>query len=72
MTNTVLNDISELNIDELAAVSGGGIIGDAIKVIDAMADAVNKALQNAAAQQIAQSLSPAAANTITIPHLPGL
>jgi hypothetical protein len=72
MTNTILNELSELNTSELEAVSGGGIIGDATKVIGAMMNAVNEALANAAKQQLQQTLNLAGEVAATPPNLPGL
>lgn len=62
----------ELSDNELDCVSGANIIGDAMKVIGAMASAVNKALENAAAQQLAQTLNLMGEVAATPPNLPGL
>lgn len=65
-------NVKELSAEELDCVSGGTIIGDAIKVIGAMASAVNKALENAAAQQLAQTINLVGEVAATPPNLPGL
>jgi bacteriocin-like protein len=72
MTNFILNELRELNTDELEAVSGGGIIGDAAKAIGAMMSAVNEALANAAKQQLLQTINLAGEVAATPPNLPGL